>query len=476
MLAVYVLLCVIAVLLLIVLVRTFAIKRTLKITDNYPILEQKEEEALFNDLSKMLSIKTIDKTIDCEESFSRYENVLREMFPIFYSHCESIDVDGAFLYKFAGSVADGLPTLILAHSDVVEENGEWQSPAFTPTLRDHKIYARGTIDNKGMVYACFSGIEKFLKEGNSFKNDVYIMSTKNEESTGYGATQVANYFRSKGLKFAVILDEGGAVTCDVMPGIKNDIALLGLCEKGYFDIKFSAKSKGGHSGSPLSSNPFHRLSKFVCKVEKKGYFKVSMIKTVKEMFAHVSPYLTFPLRLLLGNLWLFMPIAKAVLPAFSPSIGAMMKTTIVFTRAEGSNSNNVIPQTASMTANIRNLPTESAEKVLAKLKKTADKFDIDMEVLYAKNESSFTSAKSNAVLAISNTIKQTMPGTIVCSYVTIGATDCCLLDEFSPNIIRFNPIRATSEQIGAMHGIDENIGVSEVGVAVEFFYNYSKGI
>ncbi len=474
MIYLYIAIAVIVGLLLTAVLRTLLIKKSIPPINNYEALDKKKEQQLFEDLSKLLAIKTVDGEEDCEKAFEKYENELKTLFPKCFESCESMKIDGAFLYRFSGDKNSENPTLILAHCDVVEENGKWEHSAFSPSLEGGKIFARGTIDNKGMAFSFFSAMEKFIASGGKLRNDLYFLSTKNEESTSFGAKSAREYFKKENLKFSVIFDEGGAVTCEAMPGIANDIALLGLCEKGYFDIEFSAKSKGGHSGSPLTSNPIHRLSKFVCEVEKKGYFKVSMPKTVSEMLSSIAPYMTFPLRFLLGNMWLFKPVVKAVLPAFSPSIGAMMKTTIVFTRAEGSVANNVIPETAKMVANIRNLPTEDKEEVFAKLAKTAKKHDIEMNILYDKSASSLTEASHKEVEMIKETIEKTMPSTLVCPYVTIGATDCCHLDEFSDAIVRFSPIRATAEQIAAMHGIDENIGVSELEKAIEFFYNYIK--
>lgn len=474
MIYIYIVVAVFISLLLVAILKALIIKKSIPVIDNYKRLENSKENELFKDLSKLLVCKTIDGAENCEKEFEKYECELKTLFPNCFKTCENIDVQGAFLYRFVGEKNSEKPTLILAHCDVVEENGKWEHSAFSPTLEDGKIFARGTIDNKGMAFSFFSAMEKFITSGGKLKNDLYFLSTKNEESTSFGAKSVAKYFEQENLDFSVIFDEGGAVTTEAMPGIANDIALIGLCEKGYFDIEFSAKSKGGHSGSPLSSNPIHRLSKFVCEVEKKGYFKVSMPKTVCQMLSSIAPYMTFPLRLLLGNMWLFKPVVKGVLPAFSPSIGAMMKTTIVFTRAEGSGANNVIPETAKMVANIRNLPTESKEEIFAKLSKTAQKHDIEMNILYDKSASSLTDAGHKEFVLLKETIQKTMPSTLVCPYVTIGATDCCYLDKFSDAIVRFSPIRATAEQLSAMHGIDENIGVAELEKAIEFFYNYIK--
>ncbi|WP_249028602.1 M20/M25/M40 family metallo-hydrolase [Tannockella kyphosi] len=452
----------------IVIGRTVMIKKKLTIQNNYEVIDEKREQELYLELKELLQIPTVSGS----NHFHEYLQTLETMFPIYFSKAEKIEINSAFLFRIKGTKNNDLPSLILAHVDVVEENGEWDYPAMDATLVDHIIYGRGTIDNKGMGYSFFKAIEQLLKEGKEFENDLYFMASHDEESLGLGVKHVAEYLKENKLQFKVIFDEGGAVTGEVMPGIQNDIALLGLCEKGYLDIEFRAKSKGGHSGSPQVDNPFSRLAKFMVEVEKPGYFKVSFMKTVKQMFTTISPYMTFPLRMLLGNMWLFSPLVKKVLPSFSPSIGAMMKTTIVFTRAQGSDANNVIPETAKVTANIRNLPTEDMSFVINKLIKTAKKYDLEYSILYEKPASSMTDKNHTEVTRVKKVIEQTMPGTIVCPYVTIGATDCCHLDAFSDAVIRFSPIRASGQQIAAMHGINENIGVSELNKAIEFFYCY----
>ena len=56
----------------------------------------------------------------------------------------------------------------------------------------------------------------------------------------------------------------------------------------------------------------------------------------------------FGLKLVLGNMWLFKPLLKAVLPKISAQAGAMLQTTIAFTMQSGSDAYNVIPQEATL--------------------------------------------------------------------------------------------------------------------------------
>ena len=61
------------------------------------------------------------------------------------------------------------------------------------------------------------------------------------------------------------------------------------------------------------------------------------------MFTALAPYAGFGMKLVFGNLWLFGPLLKAVMPSLSAQAGAMLKTTIAFTVQKGSDAYNVLP-------------------------------------------------------------------------------------------------------------------------------------
>ncbi len=140
-------------------------------------------------------------------------------------------------------------------------------------------------------------------------------------------------------------------------------------------------------------------------MERHTVFKVKMLPVVKDMLSHVAVYMSFGMRLLLSNIWLYGGLLKMALPSISPSIGAMMKTTIAFTRAEGSDSNNVIPENAHVIANIRNICGVDLDFVMDKLNKVAEKFDLEAGVLYYKPASSLTSTSSAIYTKLEELIK-----------------------------------------------------------------------
>ena len=452
-------------------VRAVLCKKTLPAGKRYD--KHSDEDLVYAErLSEMIKFKTIAVDAGGDQlQFDGFKKKLGELFPVFLRRAEEILIDGAYLWKIKGAT-DGKPALILAHCDVVEADGGWEAPPFDGVIKDGFIHGRGAFDNKGMLCALLSAAEHLLEEGFTPQYDIYIGSTHNEESSSEGIFHCRDYFEQNGIAFRSILDEGGAVTCGMMPGVENDMAMVGLCEKGYMDIRFTFKGSGGHSSSPAKGNPLAQLSAFINYIENKKVFRKRIPPTVREMFRAVAPHMRFPHRLLLCNFWLYSGLLKAVLPGIDPNIGAMMQTTIVFTRCEGSSSNNVIPTTAWAVANIRNLPGESCEEVAAKLSAIAKKFGLEAEVLSEKCASSETSAESDAVAALSGMIGQVFPGTVVTPYMTTGATDCCRLDSLSEQIVRFSPLRVTGEELEAVHGDNERLGIAQLGRGVEFFKLY----
>ncbi|WP_456276739.1 dipeptidase PepV [Bacillus sp. AK128] len=71
---------------------------------------------------------------------------------------------------------------VLCHVDVVPATGEWTSPAFEPTIRDGKLFARGAIDDKGPTMAAFYGMKIVKELGLPLQKRVRIIFGTDEES------------------------------------------------------------------------------------------------------------------------------------------------------------------------------------------------------------------------------------------------------------------------------------------------------
>lgn len=446
--------------------------KKLPMQDNYNAPLPRQDEYA-EKLSQMLKFETVATTAGgSQKEFDSYYEKLKELFPLFFQKAKRIEIDLTYFFLIEGSEKKENPHLVMAHSDVVRAEGQWKYPPFSGTIAEGKIYGRGSQDIKGMLFTILQSLENLLQKNWTPQNDLYILSGMDEEVGGVGARNCAKWFKEKGITLESVLDEGGTIAGGMFPTVNNDIALLGMGEKGYIDIKFTAKRKGGHSSAPLKDNAVAALAKFINYCSTHKIFKAHYLPVIKETFANIAPYCAFPLRIVLCNLWLFGGLFKGILPIVSPQVGALISSNMAFTVLEGSKSNNVLPPSAVAVANIRYLNGESAQDIIDKLAKIAKKFGIESEVLITKKSSSITPTCAPQYALLKSLTEKHMPSTIVAPYLMIGATDSCAFDGVSKQTVRLGPVRVSSKQLLTIHAPDENIGVTELAKGVEFMQDY----
>jgi carboxypeptidase PM20D1 len=268
------------------------------------------------------------------------------------------------------------------------------------------------------------------------------------------------------------MDEGGAVVDNMIPGLKYPASGVGVVEKGFVNVKFIARSAGGHASTPPKNTPIARLSAFVTEVEKKDIFKKKMVTPIPEMFGYVTPYLPFVLRFMLGNLWLFKGLVTRVLAMVSPMAGALVKTTAAFTMSGGSAAPNVLPDEAWIICNMRPSVHQNADESVAAIKKIADKYGIETEVLYKRDASAVTDSGSDEFRFLMDCISACLPDTVPTPYMMTGGTDSRRFEIVCDNVLRFTPTRLTPAQIAAMHAANENVGVKALAEGVKTYKYY----
>ncbi|MGO9017700.1 MAG: dipeptidase [Syntrophobacteraceae bacterium] len=80
----------------------------------------------------------------------------------------------------------GAPTLLIyGHYDVQPPDplDEWQTPPFSPEVRDGYIYARGATDDKGQFFTYVKAIEAVLRTGQKLPLNLIILAEGEEEIT-----------------------------------------------------------------------------------------------------------------------------------------------------------------------------------------------------------------------------------------------------------------------------------------------------
>lgn len=155
----------------------------------------------------------------------------------------------------------GLPTvLVYGHYDVqpADPLELWNSPPFEPVIKDGKIYARGSCDDKGQVYMHVKAFETMMKH-NSLPCNVKFMVEGEEEvgSDNLGLFVKAN---KEKLKADIILISDTALISLDHPSITT-----GLRGLSYMEVQVTGPNRDLHSGvyGGAVANPVNVLCEMI---------------------------------------------------------------------------------------------------------------------------------------------------------------------------------------------------------------------
>ena len=420
-------------------------------------------------LAKLIQAETVSSEAKGDRTkFYRFHDLLRETFPRLFAACEFEDFNGSILLRWKGKT-DEAPVMLMNHHDVVEAPGEWKYPPFSGTIAEGRVWGRGTLDNKGGLWAMLQAAEELIGEGFVPRCDVYFVSTCMEECDGSGADSISLALMERGLHFSMVLDEGGMILQDPIGGADGTYAMVGLGEKGCVDMKFIARSAGGHASTPERDTPLVRLGKFMAEVDRGRIFETKLSPTVCAMFSEISKSMHGYMKLVLGHPRLFSPVLTRVIPRISNVAAAMLKTTVAFTMASGSEGANVLPQEAWVMGNMRYSHHQGGKASVDAVVRLAEKYNIETVILDPGFDSPLSDHRSEAFALVERAVAKVFPDVRTSPYVMTGASDCRYMSRVSENCLRFAPFLIDGKQMESIHGINENVELSALAPAVDFY-------
>jgi len=451
--------------------RTIAPTEALQVTP--PAVDVSRAKVYGEKLSRMVQFPTVSSRFDQDmEPFYAFRESLKDMFPLVHEKCRvSYPGDALLFHLPARGDAVNEPVLLMSHHDVVAAPQEgWEHDPFSGDVDEQgRVWGRGTVDTKGSLMCELQALEELLEKGWEPEADVYIASSCTEEWSGPSAPMVVEYLKEQGVHLGMLLDEGGMILQEPIAGVKGRYCMVGVLEKGYGDVKFIARGKGGHASAPGKNTPLVRLGKLMCSIERHSPFKAQLSPSVREMFARLTPNMSLPLKTVFANLDIFAPLLKKVMPYISPAAAAMMQTTCAFTTCKGADGLNILPTEAYVTANLRFIHHQANEESLALLKKRADRYKIDMEVIYQDEPCKVVDYTARPFRALEEAAHQVYPGYGVVPYVMTGGTDAKFYNDICENCLRFAPIEINKQQYESIHSVNENVDSAALVPAVDFY-------
>ena len=421
-------------------------------------------------LSRLIQAETVSKSgVREPEKFRSFHKLLFEAFPKLFSAAQVEDFEGSLLIRWQGRDSAEEPILLMSHHDVVEAPGKWQHEPFSGDIDGKKLWGRGTLDTKGSLWAMLQAAEELIAEGFIPSRDVYFESACNEETDGLGADTITKTLKARGVSLFMTLDEGGMLMYDPIGGADGTFAMVGVGEKGCADLKFIARSGGGHASTPGKNTPLVRLGKFMAAAERSNIFKAELSETVSEMFTRMAPSMKGPLKLVFSRVQTFRPLLLKLMPLVSDTAGAMLRTTLAFTMAGGSDGTNVLPQEAYVIGNMRFSHHQGGKASIEAITKLAAKYGVETEILDPGFDSPVTDFRGEPFKLVEKAVGAVFPGCAAVPYIMTGASDSRFFGRVSNSCIRFAPFLIDEQQLESIHGIDENIDLSALSPAVDFY-------
>ena len=163
------------------------------------------------------------------------------------------DVDNLWLRR--GTEA---PVFCFAgHTDVVPPGplNRWDTPPFEPSIRDGKLYGRGSADMKGSIAAMVTATERFVAEHPEHQGSITFLITSDEEGPSInGTVKVVETLEARNEKIDWCLVGEPSSTHRAGDVIKNG-------RRGSLSGNLKVLGKQGHVAYPhLADNPIHRLA------------------------------------------------------------------------------------------------------------------------------------------------------------------------------------------------------------------------
>lgn len=315
----------------------------------------------------------------------------------------------------------GAPLFVFAgHVDVVPagDASRWTTPAFEPTIRDGKLFARGAADMKGSVAAAAVAFARLVRENPQHNGTLALLITSDEEGDGdEGTKRVVEKLRSDG----VVIDACivGEPSCSKAFGdtIKNG-------RRGSLNGKIVIHGKAGHVAYPhLADNPIHASAPFFSELASRQWDQ--------------------------GNAY-FGPTTFQISNIHS-GVGAV----------------NVVPGELTALFNLRFSTEWTADRLIAEIEETAARHGLNATFEWKRSAEPFVTqpaAMTESLMRIVEDVTGQKP-----SLSTGGGTsDARFICRITHETVEFGPINAT------IHSVNECAGVDELVKLEEIYYRTAK--
>ena len=259
--------------------------------------QQKNKDRFLNELLELLRIPSISARTENKQDMQKCaEAVKQRILEAGADKAEVFQTNGHPIVYGEKIIDPKKPTvLVYGHYDVqpVEPLELWHSGPFDPVIKDGKIFARGSCDDKGQFYMHVKALETMVKTNSLVTNIKFCIEGEEE----VGSSNLADFVKSHKdlLKADVVLISDTAMLSLENPSI--DIGVRGL---SYIEVEVTGPNRDLHSGvyGGAVANPITILAKMIASLHDEnnhitipGFYDDVVVATTEERKKMaVAPY------------------------------------------------------------------------------------------------------------------------------------------------------------------------------------------
>jgi carboxypeptidase PM20D1 len=342
---------------ILLLTTIYIVVRTILFERSYGAVEQiagvpVDDQRVAEHLAAAVRCQTVpldEKGTPDPEAFRQLHQMLAETYPLVHQKLKREEIavpeqpNGySLLYTWQGSRPDLDPVMLMAHQDVVSADpAGWTHPPFEGKIIDGFIWGRGTLDIKNQLIGIMEAAEALLQQGYRPERTILFGLGHDEETGGVNGCKVmGQLLKERGVHLAGIVDEGGGIMAGLAAGVRGEVALVGVSEKGYLTVEFTVNSQPGHSSTPPPHTSIGILARGLARLE--AHPMPTHLRSIRPLYHGIGKAAPLTIQIAFANIWLFGPLLRHWLVPLA-EMNASIRTTTALTIINGGVEDNTIP-------------------------------------------------------------------------------------------------------------------------------------
>ncbi|HLG40770.1 MAG TPA: dipeptidase, partial [Chitinophagaceae bacterium] len=333
--------------------------------------QEKNKDRFLNEMLELLRIPSVSAKSEHKPDMLKCAEAVKKS--LSDAGCDKAEVlpTGGHPAVFGQKIIDpSKPTvLVYGHYDVQppEPLELWHSGPFDPVIKDGKVYARGSADDKGQFYMHVKALEMMVKTNTMATNIKFLIEGEEEVGSPDLGKFVADH--KELLKADVILISDSSMLSMENPSL--DTGVRGL---SYIEVEVTAANRDLHSGTygGAVANPITILAKMIASCHDKNnhitipgfYDDVVKASSKERKLINKAPYSNKEYKKDLGikELW----GEKGYTTYERTGIRPTIEVNGIWGGYTGEGAKTVLPSKATAKISARLVPNQSSKKITKK--------------------------------------------------------------------------------------------------------------